>query len=95
MQKTLKILGEPPCRNLEEGQLRIIELIDEGKFTQEYLEEIVDYVIDSVKSSSQYMVIVSDSDSPSFKIPKSGVLRIKSVQKRRRSMAISNRLTPK
>ena len=80
MIKTLHILGEPPCRTLEEGQKKIIELMRAGKFSEEYLEEIVDYAIDSVKRHSQYKVVFSDSNSSSFQVPSEGFLKIRPLR---------------
>ena len=42
MQKTLKILGSGPCRNLQEGRIKIQNIIDEGIVTQHELEDIID-----------------------------------------------------
>ena len=76
LQKTLKMLGEPPCRTLQEGQQFMIDLVKRGVYSQDLLEELVDQAIDSVQSMSQYKLIFSDSNSSSLKVPKNGVLKL-------------------
>lgn len=42
IQKTLEKLGEPPCQNLIQGQLLTTNLVTDGVYSRELLEEIVD-----------------------------------------------------
>ena len=78
--------------NLAEGQNKIIELVSQGKLTQDVLNDIVDYAIDTIKQTTKkYRMVVSDSNSSSFKVPECGIRKIGSLPLERKIYPSSNR----
>ena len=55
------------------------------------LNDIVDYAIDTIKQTKKYRMVVSDSNSSSFKVPESGIRKIGSLPFERKIYSYSNR----
>ena len=70
--------------NLVQGRNRLIELMGQGKLAEDVLQKIVDYAIDTVKNSQKYRVVISDSNSSSFKVPSNGIRKIASEASKRK-----------